>query len=119
MPDTADDRADETSSADARLLELFDVLGRRWALRVVWELRTGGLTYRDLASKIPDMSTSVLTQRLRDLRTAGLVNHERGSGYRLTSVGLGLLGQLEDLRNWTTQVGFPLDSQPNDSGVAR
>jgi DNA-binding HxlR family transcriptional regulator len=73
---------------------------------VIWELRDEGLTYRDLAAKIPDMSTSVLTQRLRDLRIADLVEHERGSGYRLTSTGAGLLGHLEDLRTWAVEVGF-------------
>lgn len=106
MPKAAHGRVDEALVADARLLELFDVLGRRWALRVVWELRDDGLTYRDLAAKIPDMSTSVLTQRLRDLRTAGLVDHERGSGYRLTSAGVGLLRHLEGLRPWVAEVGF-------------
>ena len=98
------DAADE--AADAAVLALFDVLGRRWALRVVWELRTDGLTYRDLAARIPGMSTSVLTQRLRDLRTARLVKHERGSGYRLTAEGHALLGHLAGLRDWAEQVGF-------------
>jgi len=104
----ADERAGEAPEGDAAVLELFDVLGRRWALRVVWELRTDGLTYRDLASRIPDMSTSVLTQRLRDLRMARLVGHERGSGYRLTDEGRDLLAHLEDLRDWAEQVGFPI-----------
>jgi len=101
-------RADQV--ADAALLALFDVLGRRWALRVVWELRTDGLTYRELAARIPDMSTSVLTQRLRELRLARLVEHERGSGYRLTAEGRDLLGHLTDLRDWAEQVGFSGDS---------
>jgi DNA-binding HxlR family transcriptional regulator len=100
----ADRRADQTS--DAALLALFDVLGRRWALRVIWELRADGLTYRDLAARIPDMSTSVLTQRLRELRAARLVEHERPSGYRLTTVGRDLLGHLADLRDWAGQAGF-------------
>jgi DNA-binding HxlR family transcriptional regulator len=99
-------QAAESADTDAGLLALFDVLGRRWALRVIWELRTGGQTYRDLAAKVPDMSTSVLTQRLRDLRAARLVEHERSSGYRLTAVGHELLTSLESLRTWAEQVGF-------------
>ena len=98
------DAADE--AADAAMLALFDVLGRRWALRVLWELRAGGLTYRELAAQVPDMSTSVLTQRLRELRAAHLVEHERGSGYRLTADGSNLLGHIADLRDWAGQVGF-------------
>ena len=101
------DAADE--AADAAVLALFDVLGRRWALRVLWELRAGGLTYRELAAQVPDMSTSVLTQRLRELRTAHLVEHERGSGYRLTADGSNLLGHIADLRDWAGRVGFSAD----------
>ena len=109
MPDVAARRADEV--ADAAVLALFDVLGRRWALRVLWELRIGGLTYRELAARAPDMSTSVLTQRLRELRAAGLVDHERGSGYRLTVKGSELLGHIADLRDWAAQVGFSAGAQ--------
>jgi DNA-binding HxlR family transcriptional regulator len=75
-------------------------------LRVVWELRADGLTYQELAGRIPDMSTSVLTQRLRDLRMARLVDHERGLGYRLTDEGRDLLAHLEDLRDWAERAGF-------------
>jgi DNA-binding HxlR family transcriptional regulator len=100
-------RADQMG--DDALLALFDVLGRRWALRVIWELRTDGQTYRELAAKIPDMSTSVLTQRFRELRAAHLVEHERGSGYRLTPKGRELLGHLESLRDWAEQIGFSAD----------
>jgi DNA-binding HxlR family transcriptional regulator len=92
---------------EAPVLELFNVLGQRWALRVLWELRSDALTYRELAGRIPDMSTSVLTQRLRDLRTAGLVEHERGAGYRLCPLGKELRAQLEHLQDWATRVNFP------------
>jgi DNA-binding HxlR family transcriptional regulator len=109
MPHSAGRRLDEESRGDAAVLQLFDVLGRRWALRVIWELRTDGLTYRELAARIPDMSTSVLTQRLRDLRAARLMEHERGSGYRLTGEGRDLAVRFEDLRNWAGQVGFAAD----------
>ena len=106
MPHSAGTRLVEKSGGDTAVHQLFDVLGRRWALRVVWELRTDGLTYRDLAARIRDMSTSVLTQRLRDLRAARLVEHERGSGYQLTVEGRDLAVRLEDLRSWAEQVGF-------------
>jgi DNA-binding HxlR family transcriptional regulator len=96
-------RADE--AADSALLALFDVLGRRWALRVLWELRVGNMTYRELAARIPDMSTSVLTQRLRELREARLVEHERGSGYRLTGDGTDLLAHIAELRDWAGRSG--------------
>jgi len=106
MPREARDDAPHDSAA---LLELFDVLGRRWALRIIWELGTHALTYRELAAAIPDMSTSVLTQRLRDLRAAGLAEHERGAGYRLTSRGRELRAHVEGFREWAAREGFAAD----------
>jgi DNA-binding HxlR family transcriptional regulator len=88
---------------DGPLLELFEVLGRRWALRVLWELKDGGLTYRELAARVQGMSTSVLTDRLRELRAAGLAEHERGTGYRLSSHGRDLVAHLEQLREWAAR----------------
>ena len=59
-------------------MALFDLVGRRWALRIVWELREGDATFRDLAHRCDDVSSSVLRDRLRDLTVAGIV--ERGDG---------------------------------------
>jgi DNA-binding HxlR family transcriptional regulator len=75
-------------------------------MRVIWELGTEGLTYRELAARIPDMSTSSLSQRIRELRAAQLVEHERGSGYRLTALGVDVLARLQDLQEWASRVGF-------------
>jgi DNA-binding HxlR family transcriptional regulator len=103
---------EETAADDTALLALFDVLGRRWAMRIIWELREGALTYRDLAAMVPDMSTSVLTQRLRELRAARLVEHERGTGYRLAPQGGELLGRLAPLREWAERVEFAAKPPP-------
>jgi DNA-binding HxlR family transcriptional regulator len=98
--------ADTDADSESGLLALFDVLGRRWALRIVWELHADAMTYRDLAARVPGMSTSVLTQRLRELRMAGLVDHARGAGYRLTPLGDHLWTHLDGLRDWARRAGF-------------
>src|SRR5262245_21733901 len=101
------DSVDQTvSSEDASLLALFDVLGRRWALRILWELGRGGATYRDLAARVPEMSTSTLTHRLRDLRALRLVDHSHGAGYGLTPLGTELLMLLAPLSEWSERAGF-------------
>ncbi|MFI4989711.1 MAG: winged helix-turn-helix transcriptional regulator [Solirubrobacterales bacterium] len=79
---------------------LFDLLGRRWTLRVLWELRSEPLTFRQLQTHCGDMSSSVLNQRLRELRDAGVVEQQRGEGYSLTSEGQELLDALKPLSTW-------------------
>ena len=83
-------------------MALLDLLGRRWALRVVWELRGGAtLTFRGLQERCGGISSSVLSDRLRELREAGLATHTDG-GYTLTDQGVGLLALLEPLDAWAS-----------------
>jgi DNA-binding HxlR family transcriptional regulator len=72
-------------------MALLDLLGRRWTLRVLWELRDGPLTSRALRAACDEVSPTVLQARLADLREAGLVDHETGRGYGLTALGRELL----------------------------
>ncbi len=82
------------------VMELLDLLGRRWALRVVWELRGDtGLTFRELQAASGDLSSSVLTDRLRELTEAGVVARDK-SGYVLTARGRELLELLLPLDAW-------------------
>jgi len=82
------------------IMALLDLLGRRWALRVLWELRGDPApTFRDLQQRTGGVSSSVLTDRLRELTEAGIT--ERGeAGYRLTPRGRDLLACLAPLGNW-------------------
>jgi DNA-binding HxlR family transcriptional regulator len=82
-------------------MALLDLLGRRWALRVLWELRhEGAPTFRELQGRCGDISSSVLSQRLRELREAGIVASEASGGYKLTEDGGRLLELLAPLDAW-------------------
>jgi DNA-binding HxlR family transcriptional regulator len=81
-------------------MALLELLGRRWALRVVWELRGDhGLTFRELQTASGDISSSVLTDRVRELTEAGVVARDV-SGYVLTPRGRELLDLLLPLDAW-------------------
>jgi DNA-binding HxlR family transcriptional regulator len=83
------------------MMALLDLLGRRWALRVLWELREGeSLKFRELQERCGDVSSSVLNDRLRELREAGVVATGGGDGYRLTESGERLLEALGPLDSW-------------------
>ena len=94
------------------IMALLDLLGRRWALRVLWELRGDPApTFRDLQQRTGGVSSSVLTDRLRELTEAGIT--ERGeAGYRLTPRGRDLLACLAPLGNWAADWAAGEDADP-------
>jgi DNA-binding HxlR family transcriptional regulator len=81
------------------IMALLDLLGRRWALRVVWELRKGPLTFRELQARCDGASSSVLNDRLRELREAEIVERV-SAGYELTSEGKELGRAYQPLNAW-------------------
>ena len=82
-------------------MALFDLLGRRWAQRVIWELReVRQPTFRALREMCGNPSPSVLNTRLSELREAGIVETAEGGGYRLTEAGRALLKALLPLHTW-------------------
>jgi len=80
-------------------MALLDLLGRRWTLRLIWELRDGPLIFRELQQRCDGMSSSVLNQRLGELRAADIVS-AGGGGYRLTEEGRRLLDAYPPIDAW-------------------
>jgi DNA-binding HxlR family transcriptional regulator len=80
-------------------MALLDLLGRRWALRILWELQDERLGFRELQQRCDSMSASVLSQRLAELVDADIVDGTGGS-YALTAEGERLRGPLGELDGW-------------------
>jgi DNA-binding HxlR family transcriptional regulator len=78
---------------------LLDALGRRWALRVLWELHEGPLTFRALRERCQDVSPTVLNERLAELRDLSLVELSN-EGYTLSEHGRELGALLLPLDAW-------------------
>lgn len=87
------------------LLVAFDLLGRRWALRVLWELREDHLGFRALQQRCGDMSSSVLRDRLAELHGAGLLETDDAGRYGLSRHGRALLEALKPLSSWAEDWG--------------
>jgi DNA-binding HxlR family transcriptional regulator len=84
-------------------MALLDLLGRRWTLRMIWELSQGPApTFRELQARCDGVSSSVLSVRLGELADAGIVAHD-GHGYALTEQGRDLLARLSSLDEWATR----------------
>jgi DNA-binding HxlR family transcriptional regulator len=86
------------SATGRPIMVLLDLLGRRMALRIVWELRDHNLTFRAL-QEAAETNPSVLNVRLKELREAHLVAHE-SDGYGLTAHGKELLETFLPLHAW-------------------
>jgi DNA-binding HxlR family transcriptional regulator len=92
---------DGCSSAHA-----LDLVGERWALLIVRDLLFGPKRFSDLAAGLPHGSPNVLTQRLRELETAGVVRRRRlpppasAMVYELTDWGADLEPILLGLQRW-------------------
>jgi DNA-binding HxlR family transcriptional regulator len=89
-----------------------DLLGRRWALRVLWELHeTPAGTFRELQARCGGISSSVLSDRLRELRDAQIVQEAQGQGYELTAKGHELLAALQSIDGWAQRWAMSLSAE--------
>ncbi|HTF12693.1 MAG TPA: helix-turn-helix domain-containing protein [Asanoa sp.] len=91
------------SSTGRPLLAALDLFGRRWTLRIVWELQGGPLGFRALQQRCDNMSSSVLRQRLTELVDARLVEQRPDAAYALTTLGDGAHRALRPLVRWSDE----------------
>jgi len=90
-------------------MAVLDLLGRRGALRILWELREGRvLTFRALQAAA-ELPPGTLNARLSDLRAAGVVSAE--AGYRLSPQGDSLIAALWPLMAWSEDWALRLERQ--------
>jgi DNA-binding HxlR family transcriptional regulator len=89
------------------LARALDVVGDRWNLLIVRQLLIAPARYRELLDGLPGVATNLLTDRLRDLEAAGVVERrlaEEGNAivYTLTPWGAELREPVESLIRWST-----------------
>ncbi len=90
------------SSTGVPIMALFDLLGRTWALGVLWQLQGGSCTFRQLQEKCESISPSVLNSRIKDLRDAKVVERTL-DGYTLTERGHRLIKIIKPFGDWSRE----------------
>lgn len=100
MVKRANPRAARGSATGRPIMRLLDLLGRRWTLRIVWELREEPKRFRELQDAI-GASPTIINTRLAELREAKLVELVEAAGYRLTPLGEELLKLFLPLHLWS------------------
>ena len=91
------------STTGRPLMAALDLLGRRWALRLLWELRDGPVGARAMQARSEGISSSVMYERLRELAEAGLVTRTTTGEYQLSDLGHGLSRAIAPLDAWARQ----------------
>jgi DNA-binding HxlR family transcriptional regulator len=100
-----------------------DVIGERWALLVVRELLLGGQRFSDLRRALPAASSNMLTDRLRELESHGVVRRRRlpppaaCSVYELTERGRELEPVLDSLGAWGSAESSPANGSLSATSV--
>lgn len=98
------------STTGRPLMAALDLFGRRWALRILWELGHGPAGARALRERCDGMSSSVLYERLGELTAAGLVEKDDAGDYALTDVGEGVGPALTSLGEWSVAWAENIDA---------
>ncbi|MEV0097305.1 helix-turn-helix domain-containing protein [Streptomyces sp. NPDC050738] len=112
MPTPKPGRPVRGSTTGRPLMAALDLFGRRWSLRILWELRGGPLGFRPLQKQCDDMSSSVLRQRLTELLDAHVVHQLPDSRYELTPLGQDACLALGPLAQWSQRWAATPDPQP-------
>lgn len=84
------------------IMAALDLLGRTWALGIVWQLRHGSLSFSDLQQCCENISPTLLTNRLKELQQTNLVDKNM-QGYQLTAIGLELFKVIAPLSQWAKE----------------
>ncbi len=93
-------------------MALFDLLGRGWAMGVVWNLASGPATFRELQRRCESISPTMLNRRLKELRLCGIIARTT-EGYRLTERGRALYRLLLPLGDWAREWAKRMALQEN------
>lgn len=88
------------SKSGAPIMALFDLLGRSWAMGIIWNLNDETMTFRMLQQRCESISPTILNHRIKDLKEAGILERTL-NGYQLTSRGRKLREVLLSLGEWS------------------
>ena len=86
-----------------------DLLERRWQLSILYAALTGALRFSEFADAVAGISPRMLSERLRDLEAAGLVQRNVIPSspptveYRLTVRGRRLAPIIEAMRDYASE----------------
>ncbi|MCJ8318799.1 MAG: helix-turn-helix transcriptional regulator [Colwellia sp.] len=83
------------------IMALLDLLGRTWALGILWHLNSGPATFRELQQRCEQISPTLLNTRLKELRQLQIIEVQV-AGYQLSQQGAELFEIIAPLGAWSS-----------------
>jgi DNA-binding HxlR family transcriptional regulator len=99
-------QGDMCTAPEAGITRVFQLLGKRWTGLIIAALMNGPGHFAELRRVVPGISERMLSDRLTELATLGLVVREVDGGpplrvsYRLTASGRALRPAVVELTRW-------------------
>ena len=87
------------STSGQPIMALLDLLGRNWAMGIIWHLNAGPSKFRSIQDHCQSISPTTLNSRLKELHRSHLIEKTR-EGYKLTPLGKELYTYIEPLGSW-------------------
>jgi DNA-binding HxlR family transcriptional regulator len=103
------DNGEEVSKVCSRFHHAVELIGRRWSGAIISVMLGGPQCFNELLAAVPGLSDRLLTERLRELESEGLVRRTVIPGppvrvsYELTEAGRGLKPVIESLGRWAEE----------------
>ena len=88
------------SNSNRPVMILLELIGKKWVMRVLWELNEGSCTFRELQSRCGDVSPTMINKRLKELIEVDLVEKGGQGGYQLTNQAEKLIQLFLPLGRW-------------------
>ncbi len=98
-------RIADGAKSNRPVMQLLDLLGRRWTLRILWELRSGPRGFRELRALCDGLSPSTLSTRLKELKKAGLVENNPDGDLAMTELARDAEPLMMALVDWANKWG--------------
>jgi DNA-binding HxlR family transcriptional regulator len=87
------------SKSGVPVMALLDLLGRSWAMGIIWQLSGGALTFRELQERCETLSPTTLNTRVKELTHSQLIEKTM-EGYQLTTLGVELFELIQPIGIW-------------------
>src|SRR3954447_15576587 len=93
-----------------------ELIGRRWTGAILQVMAAGALRFGDIAAAIPGLSARMLSERLKELESEGLITrtvyaeHPVRIEYQLTAKGRDLEGVMASIGAWAHRWLVPADT---------